>query len=31
MIKVIKNAWNFLCWLDDQCLKAMMHNKTGKF
>lgn len=31
MIKLIKRAWNFFRWLDQQCIKAMLYNKTGKF
>ena len=31
MIKVIAKAWDFLCWLDKQCMGAMLFNKTGKF
>ena len=31
MIKLIKAVWNFFRWLDEHCIKAMLHNKTGKF
>jgi hypothetical protein len=31
IIKLIKRAWNFFLWLDQQCMNAMLHNKKGKF